>query len=129
MGAIISRGNRPRDYNVVGGLLGLGDYILLEILSDFKVVSDSIQFIGTCKKTLQLKNHPRFYQIIETLNYPIQIDNPNPSNIHFTDIDEVQKEISTRITKFNSVTIMQILDDGIWQLEATFDNYCIDDCF
>ncbi|KAA6371436.1 MAG: hypothetical protein EZS28_033036, partial [Streblomastix strix] len=67
MGAIISRGNRPSDYNVIGGLLGLGEYILLEILSELKLVPDSIQFIGTCNKTLQLKNHPRFYQIIETL--------------------------------------------------------------
>lgn len=58
----------PSEYNVIGGLLGLGEYIYLEILSEIRLISNAIQFLGVCKKTLQLKNHARFYKIMETLS-------------------------------------------------------------
>lgn len=51
----------PDEYNVIGGLIGLGEYILLETLLEMKFLPDAIRFIGVCQKTLQLKNHARFY--------------------------------------------------------------------
>ncbi|KAA6390705.1 MAG: hypothetical protein EZS28_013766 [Streblomastix strix] len=83
----------PIEYNVTGGLIGLGPDILLEVLSTMRLIPDAIQFIGINKKMMQLKNHSRFIRIIETLNYPIAIHNPDPIDVDFTDIDEVQKMI------------------------------------
>lgn len=58
----------PTEYNVIGGLIGLGPDILLDVLSEIRLVPNAVQFIGSCKKTLQLINHSRFYGIIESLS-------------------------------------------------------------
>ncbi|KAA6378875.1 MAG: hypothetical protein EZS28_025599 [Streblomastix strix] len=94
----------PSKYNVISGLSGLGEYVLLEILSEMIFFSDIIQFLGVCKKTSQLKKHARFYKVFGTLNFPIQINNPNHSNI---------------------ISLSQILENGIWQIEVEF-NRCKD---
>ncbi|KAA6396900.1 MAG: hypothetical protein EZS28_007574 [Streblomastix strix] len=55
------------DYNVVGDLLGLGEYILLEILSEFTLLQDVQQFLVVCKKIYQLLEHPRYPNIIQSI--------------------------------------------------------------
>ncbi|KAA6384058.1 MAG: hypothetical protein EZS28_020414 [Streblomastix strix] len=118
----------PIEYNVIGGLIGLGPDILLEVLSELRLIPDAIQFIGINKKFMQLKNHSRFYRIIETLNYPIAIHNPDPIDVDFTDIDEVQKMITKIQVKPNTISLTQVLEKGIWSLETTFNTIAIDGC-
>ncbi|KAA6376427.1 MAG: hypothetical protein EZS28_028045, partial [Streblomastix strix] len=55
-------------------------------------------------------------------NYPIKIHNPDPQDISFTDINRVQKKISKNQTKDNTVSLTQVLENGIWQMEAEFQN-------
>ncbi|KAA6378829.1 MAG: hypothetical protein EZS28_025641, partial [Streblomastix strix] len=74
------------------------------------------------KKTLNLKNHARFFKIIETLNYPIQIINNDPPEIIFSDIDGVMKKISKKNNKYTTISLTQILENDIWQMEAEFNN-------
>ncbi|KAA6397144.1 MAG: hypothetical protein EZS28_007329 [Streblomastix strix] len=93
----------PSEYNIIGGLLGLGPDILLEILSELKLIPNAVQFLGVCNKTRQLMNHQRFMKIMETLSYPIEIINKIPGDVEFIDIDLV-------------------LDNGIWSMEALFQN-------
>ncbi|KAA6396442.1 MAG: hypothetical protein EZS28_008028 [Streblomastix strix] len=83
----------PSEYNIIGGLLGLGPDILLEILSELRLIPNAVQFLGVCNKTHQLMNHQRFMKIIETLSYPIAIINKEPEDVEFIDIDGVQKKI------------------------------------
>ncbi|KAA6384691.1 MAG: hypothetical protein EZS28_019783 [Streblomastix strix] len=110
----------PDEYNVIGGLLGLGPDILLEILSELRLISNAVQFIGICKKIYILKDHDRFYKIMGTLNYPIEIYSSCPSDIEFIDIDGVQKKITKKQEKFNIVSINQNLEEGIWSFETIF---------
>ncbi|KAA6361427.1 MAG: hypothetical protein EZS28_043046, partial [Streblomastix strix] len=72
--------------------------------------------------TLNLKNHARFFKIIETLNYPISIINNDPQEIVFSDIDGVMKKIRKKNYKQITVSLTQILENGIWQMEAEFSN-------
>jgi hypothetical protein len=55
----------PKEYNVVGGLVGLGPDILLEALTETLFEKDVQNLIGVCKKTLKLKDHPRFFKTVE----------------------------------------------------------------
>ncbi|KAA6381399.1 MAG: hypothetical protein EZS28_023073, partial [Streblomastix strix] len=112
----------PHEYNVVGGLLGLGQDILLEVLSEMRFIPNAIQFLGICKKTFQLKNHSRFYKIIETLNYPIAIINKDPQNVEFVDIDGVQKKINKKKDDYQTISLTQVLENGIWSLESMLRN-------
>ncbi|KAA6357461.1 MAG: hypothetical protein EZS28_047012 [Streblomastix strix] len=77
--------------NVIG-LIGIGPDILLKILSELILLSNAFQFIGINKKTFQLKNHSRFYKIIETLNCQKAILNPDPTDIEFSDVDGGNKQ-------------------------------------
>ncbi|KAA6383288.1 MAG: hypothetical protein EZS28_021184 [Streblomastix strix] len=55
------------EYNVVEGMLGLGEYILLEILSEMKLPQDVQQFLLVCRKIHKLQEHPRFQKIIQLI--------------------------------------------------------------
>ncbi|KAA6379300.1 MAG: hypothetical protein EZS28_025172 [Streblomastix strix] len=112
----------PSEYNIIGGLLGLGPDILLEILSELRLISNAVQFLGVCNKTHQLMNHQRFMTIIETLSYPIEIINKEPDCVIFVDIDGYQKKISKKKTGDNTISLVQVLNNGIWTLEALFQN-------
>ncbi|KAA6390748.1 MAG: hypothetical protein EZS28_013725 [Streblomastix strix] len=111
----------PHEFNVIGGLLGLGPDILLEILSDL-LISDSIQFLCVCKKTNRLMKHARFYRIIETLTKRIEIMNKDPADIELVDIDCVQKKIIKKKIGFVTTALTQVLVDGFWSIEAIFQN-------
>ncbi|KAA6378323.1 MAG: hypothetical protein EZS28_026153 [Streblomastix strix] len=112
----------PSEYNIIGGLLGLGPDILLEILSELRLIPNAVQFLGVCNKTHQLMNHQRFMKIIETLSYPIAIINKVPGDVEFIDIDLVQKKINKTKTGVNTISLVQVLNNGIWTLEAMFQN-------
>ncbi|KAA6390644.1 MAG: hypothetical protein EZS28_013832 [Streblomastix strix] len=77
----------PHEYNVLNGLLGLGPDILLDILTEIRLVPDATQFVGINKKTLQLMKHDRFAKIFEQLNYPISIQDTDPQDFVLADID------------------------------------------
>ncbi|KAA6379759.1 MAG: hypothetical protein EZS28_024713 [Streblomastix strix] len=55
----------PKEYNVVDGINGLGQDIMLDLLTQMMNIVDLQQLIGTCKKTYKLKDHPRFHLILE----------------------------------------------------------------
>ncbi|KAA6361496.1 MAG: hypothetical protein EZS28_042977, partial [Streblomastix strix] len=52
----------------------------------------------------------------------IAIINPDPDDIEFTDVDGTMKRISKKQTKHNTVSLTQVLEKGIWSLEAEFQN-------
>ncbi|KAA6403767.1 MAG: hypothetical protein EZS28_000705 [Streblomastix strix] len=56
----------PQEYNVIGGLIGLGQNTLLEILSETTTIPDILQFLGIDKRTYALKDHNRFFSILES---------------------------------------------------------------
>ncbi|KAA6390243.1 MAG: hypothetical protein EZS28_014228 [Streblomastix strix] len=90
----------PSEYNIIGGLLGLGPDILLEILSELRLIPKAVYFLG----------------------YPIAIINKDPGDVEFIDIDLVQKKINKKIVKWSTISLVQVLDNGIWSLEALFQN-------
>ncbi|KAA6388933.1 MAG: hypothetical protein EZS28_015540 [Streblomastix strix] len=57
-----------------------------------------------------------------TLDFPIQIINNDPPEIVFSDVDGIMKKISTKNDRKISVSLTQILENGIWQMEAEFSN-------
>ncbi|KAA6375882.1 MAG: hypothetical protein EZS28_028592 [Streblomastix strix] len=56
----------PKEYNVVGGLTGLGLDILLEVLTETPLEKDAQRLVAVSKQTLKLKDHPRLLKISET---------------------------------------------------------------
>ncbi|KAA6359195.1 MAG: hypothetical protein EZS28_045278, partial [Streblomastix strix] len=55
------------EYNVDGGLLSLGEFIFLEILSEMELPQDVRQFLILNKKIYKLILHPRFARIIKSI--------------------------------------------------------------
>ncbi|KAA6386950.1 MAG: hypothetical protein EZS28_017521 [Streblomastix strix] len=112
----------PKEYNVIGGLPGLGPDILLELLSEFRLISNAVRFLCVCKKTHLLMKHDRFIRIVEQLNYPISIINKDPNYVEFIDIDGVQKKINMKYYYDCTISLVQVLNNGIWSIEAMFQN-------
>ncbi|KAA6390642.1 MAG: hypothetical protein EZS28_013830 [Streblomastix strix] len=110
----------PHEYNVLNGLLGLGPDILLDILSEIRLIPDATQFVGINKKTLQLMKHDRFAKIFEQLNYPISIQDTDPQDFLLADIDGVQKKISKKMDKLNTVSLTQVLENVIGIIEDSY---------
>ncbi|KAA6357936.1 MAG: hypothetical protein EZS28_046537 [Streblomastix strix] len=90
----------PREYNVIGGLLGLGPDILLEILQELRLITNAVQF----------------------LDYPNAIINKDPGDVEIVDIDDVQKKINKEECYASTISLVQVLDNGIWTMEALFQN-------
>ncbi|KAA6366225.1 MAG: hypothetical protein EZS28_038248 [Streblomastix strix] len=112
----------PKEYNVIGGLPGVGPDIMLEFLSEFRLISNAVQFLCVCKKTHSLMKHNRFIRIVEQLNYPISIINKEPDCTEFVDIDGVQMKINKEQHYACTISLVQVLDNGIWSFEAVFQN-------
>ncbi|KAA6404082.1 MAG: hypothetical protein EZS28_000384 [Streblomastix strix] len=112
----------PKEYNIIDGLLGLGENIMLELLSEFRLISNAVRFLGVCKKTHRLMKHSRFMKIVEQLNYPIQTINIDHDCLEFLNIDDVQKKIQKNKFGFCTISLDQVLDNGIWSFEAIFDD-------
>ncbi|KAA6373289.1 MAG: hypothetical protein EZS28_031185 [Streblomastix strix] len=113
----------PNEYNVIGGLAGVGPDVLLVVLSEFRLISNAVQFLGVCKKTHKLMKHSRFMKIVEQLNYPISIINKDPDCVYLIDIDGVQKKIQKKnYPRWSTISLDQVLNNGIWSFEVMFQN-------
>ncbi|KAA6382573.1 MAG: hypothetical protein EZS28_021899 [Streblomastix strix] len=112
----------PKEYNVIDGLPGLGPDVLLYVLSEIRLISNAVQFLGVCNKIYQLMNHDRFNKIIETLNYPIEIVIKDPDCIQLINIDGVQKKINQKKSEWHIISLIRMVENGIWSLEAMFQN-------
>ncbi|KAA6382135.1 MAG: hypothetical protein EZS28_022340, partial [Streblomastix strix] len=55
-------------------------------------------------------------------DFPIAIHNVEPADIDLTDINGVMKKISKKQTKYNTVSLTQVIENGIWAIESEF--YC-----
>ncbi|KAA6357497.1 MAG: hypothetical protein EZS28_046976, partial [Streblomastix strix] len=53
-------------------------------------------------------------------DFPIAIHNPDPSDIDFSDIDGKMKKITKKEYKNNTISLSQILENGIWEIETEF---------
>ncbi|KAA6404249.1 MAG: hypothetical protein EZS28_000236 [Streblomastix strix] len=112
----------PNECNIIDGLLGLGPDILLEVLSEIDYPLDMQQFLITCIKIFKLKNHRRFLSFLDKFSPSIAIHNPDPSKIEFSDVDGVQKKITYLSGRNNTVSLTQVLENGIWSMEAQIQN-------
>ncbi|KAA6369805.1 MAG: hypothetical protein EZS28_034668 [Streblomastix strix] len=114
----------PHEFNVANSLTGLGPDILTDLLSEMQHIEDSVQIVGVNKKTLNLKNNSRFIQIIEQISrdkdFPIAIHNPDPSDIDFSNIDGRMKKITKNQSKYNTISLTQVIENGIWEIETEF---------
>ncbi|KAA6353068.1 MAG: hypothetical protein EZS28_051405, partial [Streblomastix strix] len=54
-------------------------------------------------------------------NHSIEIICKNPEDLEFTDIDDVQKKVTNINRESYTVSLSQVLENGIWQLEAQFE--------
>ncbi|KAA6402816.1 MAG: hypothetical protein EZS28_001656 [Streblomastix strix] len=70
----------------------------------------------------KMKQEIKRHNIKHTQGFPIQIINPDPSNIDFVDVDGVLKRIICKNNKENTISLSQVLENGIWQMEAEFSN-------
>ncbi|KAA6384799.1 MAG: hypothetical protein EZS28_019672 [Streblomastix strix] len=53
-------------------------------------------------------------------DFPISIINQDPSDMEFADIDGIQKRITKKQGKYNTVSLSQVMEDGIWSMESEF---------
>ncbi|KAA6381035.1 MAG: hypothetical protein EZS28_023439 [Streblomastix strix] len=123
----------PKDYNVVDGLLGLGQYILLETFSEMMNLDDLQQLLQTCKKTHNLKDHPRYHTILESfrlhaIESPCLLDLVIDGNT-FTHTSENEnyctvqfdKLIDRGIVKVDILNIYNLVGVGITDESVRFD--------
>ncbi|KAA6381107.1 MAG: hypothetical protein EZS28_023367, partial [Streblomastix strix] len=77
------------------------------------------------------KLKPKPSQVNSSVNsdFPIAIHNPDPSDIDFSDIDGIMKKITKKQDKPNTISLTEILENGIWEIETEFsvdlDSICI----
>ncbi|KAA6376213.1 MAG: hypothetical protein EZS28_028264 [Streblomastix strix] len=56
------------------------------------------------------------------LNSPIALINQDPSDIEIIDMDGYKKKIIKKLYKWNTISLSQVLEDGIWEMESEFAN-------
>ncbi|KAA6363309.1 MAG: hypothetical protein EZS28_041164, partial [Streblomastix strix] len=74
-----------------------------------------IEILKTKQETQKKESSP-------TQDYLISLINNDPPEIVFSDIDGIMKKISKKNSKQITVSLTQILENGIWQMEAEFNN-------
>ncbi|KAA6401215.1 MAG: hypothetical protein EZS28_003259 [Streblomastix strix] len=104
----------PSEYNVIGGFLGLGQDILLEVIRQISELRDLQQFLIINTKTFRLKDHMHFQQIIKSI---INIDYIH--QVPCLDDVSVNEDIFTNISNVNvsSILFEPIIDKGIVMVE------------
>ncbi|KAA6360883.1 MAG: hypothetical protein EZS28_043590 [Streblomastix strix] len=111
--------DRASDYNVDGGLLGLGEFIFLELLSEMELPQDAQQFLILNKKTIKLILHLRYSRIIQSI---IQI---SPMFI-IKDISQGKQVGNNTIHSdqddWCTIAIDPIIREGIARIEIIFYN-------
>ncbi|KAA6355473.1 MAG: hypothetical protein EZS28_049000 [Streblomastix strix] len=112
----------PQEYNVDGGLLGFGQDIYLDLLTEINELSDVQQFIGVDKKKFPLQNHPRFHKSIENALY--ELDNPDQTckgvRLELAN-GLLRKAVALQDNKPCSVSLNKVLRDIIHKIEVRFD--------
>ncbi|KAA6391583.1 MAG: hypothetical protein EZS28_012889 [Streblomastix strix] len=113
----------PHEYNVAGGLLGLGQDTLVDLLSEMIEFQDAVQFVGVNKNTLQLKNHPRFKQIIESINNNSDLENPDPTGqrVLLEQIGDLLWKAVALKKENLSVSLNKAISEGIHRVEVRFE--------
>ncbi|KAA6384806.1 MAG: hypothetical protein EZS28_019664 [Streblomastix strix] len=107
------------EYNVDGSLLGLGEFILLEIMTEMIIPQQIQQFLVVCKKIYKLKEHPRFGSIIQSI---IQIP---PTFIIKKESQEKQqgmKFIHSNKNDWCTIVIDPIIKESIVRFEIIFES-------
>ncbi|KAA6379969.1 MAG: hypothetical protein EZS28_024503 [Streblomastix strix] len=107
------------EYNVDGSLLGLGQFVLLEILSKIKLPQDAQQFLAVCKKIYQLQNHPRFEKIIQSI---IQIEPIFIIKESSQGNSEENKFLHSDENEPCVIALDPVISEGIVRLEIIFEN-------
>ncbi|KAA6384733.1 MAG: hypothetical protein EZS28_019742 [Streblomastix strix] len=107
------------DYNVDGSLLGLGENIFLELLSEMELPQDVYQFVILNKKTFQLILHPRFARIMQSIIQltPIFIIQEQKQGTA-----EGNKFIHSDQDRYCTIAIDPVITEGIVKLEVVFEN-------
>ncbi|KAA6383333.1 MAG: hypothetical protein EZS28_021135 [Streblomastix strix] len=111
--------DRASDYNVSGSLLGLGENILLELLSQMEHPKDAQQFLILNKKTYKLILHPRYARIIQSI---IQITPIFIIKESRQGIAEGNKFIHSDQYDPCTIAIDPIINDGIVRTEIVLGN-------
>ncbi|KAA6362192.1 MAG: hypothetical protein EZS28_042281 [Streblomastix strix] len=88
---------------------------------EIKLLKAEIDQMKNIEK-LKPKQETQKKQSSPTQDYPISIINNDPQNIVLSDVDGVMKKISKKNIKLTTVSLTQILENGIWQMEAEFNN-------
>ncbi|KAA6389799.1 MAG: hypothetical protein EZS28_014671, partial [Streblomastix strix] len=107
------------DYNVSGSLLGLGQFILLEILCEMTLPQDARQFLVVCKKIYQLLEHPRYWKIIQSIfqTTPIFLIKKESQGKQ-----QGMKFIHSNKNDYCTIAIDPVIKDGIARFEVVFEN-------
>ncbi|KAA6377704.1 MAG: hypothetical protein EZS28_026769 [Streblomastix strix] len=110
---------RVSDYNVYGSLLGLGENILLEILSEMEIPQDVQQFLVLCRKTYKLLIHPRYARIIQSIIEirPIFIIKEQKQGR-----SDQNKFIHSDNDDFCTIAMNPVIREGIVKIEVIFEN-------
>ncbi|KAK2952793.1 hypothetical protein BLNAU_12261 [Blattamonas nauphoetae] len=126
----------PSTFNVRGGLLGLGQDVLLDIIHEMRSLRDLQTFLGSCNQTFDLTGHPRFLWSTETAAADVTgtkalivkrapnvtaILNPKPDQIHQDDITTTVFDI-TRATDVTDTESRRILSMGVIHKNIRLDS-------
>ncbi|KAA6357236.1 MAG: hypothetical protein EZS28_047237, partial [Streblomastix strix] len=111
--------DHARDYNVEGGILSLGEFIFLELLSEMELPQDVRQFLILNKKTFKLILHPRYAKIIQSI---IQITPLFVIKDAWLGCSDGNKFFHSDLDHFCTIAIDPIIRDGIVRIEVMFEN-------
>ncbi|KAA6364575.1 MAG: hypothetical protein EZS28_039897 [Streblomastix strix] len=111
--------DRSSDYNVHDSLLGLGEFILLEILTEMEIPQDAQQFLVLCRKTYKLLIHPRYARIIQSIIEirPIFIIKEQKQGR-----SDQNKFIHSDEDDYCTIAIDPVIRQGIVKIQIKFDN-------
>ncbi|KAA6372462.1 MAG: hypothetical protein EZS28_032012 [Streblomastix strix] len=111
--------DHANEYNVDGSLLGLGEYILLEILNEMKLPQDAQQFLAVCRKIHQLQTHPRFAKIIQSIT---QITPAFVIKEERQGRAEGNQFLHSDENQYCTIAIDPVIKEGIVRIEIVFEN-------
>ncbi|KAA6367137.1 MAG: hypothetical protein EZS28_037336 [Streblomastix strix] len=106
------------EYNVDEGLLGLGEFIFLEMLSEMKHPQDVRQILAICKKFHKLQEHPRFLIQITPAFIIKEESQGRLQGMQFIHSDQYAE---------TTIAIDPIITEGISRVEIVFQDtrgYC-----
>ncbi|KAA6394364.1 MAG: hypothetical protein EZS28_010110 [Streblomastix strix] len=115
----------PQEYNVIDGFIGLGSYIHLEMMNKMDDLPDVQQFIGVNKRIFQLKDHPRFNDVIENalIDKKSEIENPDPTgqDVKLEHFNGLLRKAVVLIKEDISISLNKVIKNGIHSISVIFD--------